>query len=110
MTKATKNAAAAKPAEKKAKSETAKSETGGKGAQMSTVLDAPKPNKDRAPREDGYGKKERQTPKEDINGRDEGVDKVYGVASRARWGGAETIQELSQDAAEAEQSADDNRE
>lgn len=81
-----------------------------KGAQMSTVLEAPKPNKDRAPREDGYGKKERQTPKEDINGRDEGVDKVYGVASRARWGGTESIHELSQDAADAEASADDNRE
>lgn len=88
----------------------AKVEKPAKGAQMSTVLEAPKPNKDRVPREDGYGRKERQTPKEDINGRDEGEDKVYGVASRARWGGSESIQELSQDAAEAEASADDNRE
>ncbi|QKW95609.1 hypothetical protein AXL3_08 [Stenotrophomonas phage vB_SmaS-AXL_3] len=82
-----------------------------KGAeQMSTVLEAPKPDKDRAPREDNYGKKERQTPKEDINARDEGKDKVYGVASRARWGGTETIQELSQDAQAAEESANENRE
>lgn len=79
-------------------------------AQMSTVLEAPKPDKDRAPREDNYGKKERQTPKADINAEDEGKDKVYGVASRARWGGTESIQELSQDAQAAEESANENRE
>lgn len=78
--------------------------------QLSTVLDAPKPDPDRAPREDNYGKKERQTPKPDINAEDEGEDKVYGVASRARWGGTESTQELSQDAAAAEQSAEENRE
>lgn len=90
-----------------------KAETKGKakGAeQMSTVLEAPKPDKDRAPREDNYGKKERQTPKPDINAEDEGKDKVYGVASRARWGGTESIQELSQDAQAAEESANENRE
>ena len=81
-----------------------------KTAQMSTVLEAPKPDKDRAPREDNYGKKERQTPKADINAEDEGKDKVYGVASRARWGGTESIQELSQDAQAAEESANENRE
>ena len=90
-----------------------KAETKGKakGAeQMSTVLEAPKPDKDRAPREDNYGKKERQTPKADINAEDDGKDKVYGVASRARWGGTETIHELSQDAQAAEESAEENRE
>lgn len=81
-----------------------------KGEQMSTVLSAPKPDKDRAPREDNYGKKERQTPKPDINAEDEGKDKVYGVASRARWAEGDDIQTLSQDAQEAEQSANENRE
>jgi len=94
----------AEQAEKKTKS------ANGKGEQMSTVLSAPKPDKDRAPRDDNYGKKERQTPKEDINSRDEGVDKVYGVASRARWADGNDIHQLSQEAAEAEQSAADNRE
>lgn len=82
----------------------------GKGEQMSTVLKAPKPDSDRAPREDNYGKKERQTPKEDINAQDEGKDKVYGVASRARWADGDDIHTLSQEAQEAEQSAADNRE
>lgn len=78
--------------------------------EMTTVLEAPKPDPDRAPREDDIGRRERRGPKKDINAEDEGQDKVYGVASRARWGGTETIHELSQDAQEAEQSANENRE
>lgn len=105
MAKATKKTAA------KADNDASKaSRKKGKSPQVSTVLDPPKPDPDRAPREDGYGRKERQTPKEDINGREEGEDKVYGVSSRARWGGTESIAELSADAAEAEQSAAENRE
>lgn len=73
-----------------------------KREQMSTVLNAPKPDKDRAPREDNYGKKERQTPKQDINAEGEGKDKVYGVASRARWGGDTSIHELTQESAQVE--------
>lgn len=90
-----------------------KAETKGKakGAeQMSTVLEAPKPDPDRAPREDDIGRRERRGPKKDINAEDEGQDKVYGVASRARWGSTETIHELSQDAQKAEQLANENRE
>lgn len=100
MAKATKTAAKAESKSKSAKG----------GTQMSTVLEAPKPDKDRAPREDDIGRKERQTPKEDINAQDDGKDKVYGIASRARWGGTESIQELSQDAQAAEESANENRE
>lgn len=110
MAKATKVAPKRATAAPKKDGDQAETSTKTKGAQMSTVLEAPKPDADRAPREDGYGRKERQTPKADINGEDEGKDKVYSVASRARWGGTESIHELSQDAAAAEESADDNRE
>lgn len=79
-----------------------------KAQQLSTVLDAPKPDPKRKEREDDYGRKERQTPKEDINARDDGKDTVYGIAGRARWGGTDTIHELSQDAAEAEAEASAN--
>lgn len=81
-----------------------------KGVQMSTVLEAPKPDKDRAPREDNIGKKDRRDLDFDINASDPGVDKVYGVASRARWGGNDDIHTLHQDAAAAEKSAEENRE
>ena len=103
MAKASKTTAtkAEKPAAKAKK---------GKSPQVTTVLDAPKPDPDRAPREDNYGRKERQTPKPDINGREEGEDKVYGISSRARWGGTESTQELAQDAQAAEESANENRE
>lgn len=78
--------------------------------QASTVLEAPKPDPARAPREDDIGRRERRGPKKDINAEDEGQDKVYSVASRARWGGTETIHELLQDAQAAEASAAENRE
>lgn len=110
MAKATKTApnTTRAPAAKKDGDQAETSTT--KGVQMSTVTKAPKPDADRAPREDGYGRKERQTPKADINAEDEGTDKVYGVASRARWGGSESIHKLSQDAAAAEASAAENEE
>lgn len=92
-----------KPAKKKSAVTT-------KAQQLSTVLDAPKPDPKRKEREDDYGRKERQTPKEDINARDDGKDTIYGIAGRARWGGTDTIHELSQDAAEAEASANENEE
>lgn len=106
MAKATKTAAkkTADNQEQKAERKAANAE------EMTTVLEAPKPDPDRAPREDDTGRRERRGPKKDINAEDEGQDKVYGVASRARWGGTETIHELSQDAQEAEQSANENRE
>lgn len=78
--------------------------------QVSTVLEAPKPDPARAPREDDIGRRERRGLKKDINAEDEGQDKVYGVASRARWGGTETVHELWRDAQAAEASAAENRE
>lgn len=82
-----------------------------KGAeQVSTVLDAPKPDPNRKEREDDLGRRERQTPKDDINARDDGKDTVYGIAGRARWGGTDSIHDLSQDAQAAEESAAKNRE
>lgn len=82
-----------------------------KGTQMTTVLDAPKPDKDRAPREDDIGKKDRRDVDVDINAEDPGPDKVYGVASRARWGGNEDVHTLHQDAAAAaERSAAEHEE
>lgn len=78
--------------------------------QASTVLQAPKPDPGRAPREDDIGRRERRGPKKDINAEGEGQDKVYSIASRARWGGTETIHQLSQDAQAAEASAAQNRE
>lgn len=95
---------AADKAEKQSKTKAANAE------EMTTVLESPKPDPDRAPREDDIGRRERRGPKKDINAEDEGRDKVYGVASRARWGGTETIHELSQDAQAAEESAAENRE
>lgn len=92
-------------AEKTAKADKAKG-----APQMSTVLDAPKPDKDRAPREDNIGKKERVDVDRDINAEDEGKDKVYGVASRARWGGNAPIAELAADASESERLANENQE
>lgn len=105
MAKANTTKAADKADPKASKTKAAKN-----AEQVSTVLDAPKPDPDRAPREDDIGRRERRGPKKDINAEDEGEDKVYGVASRARWGGTDTIHELSQDAQAAEESANENRE
>lgn len=109
MTKATRNAKPAKTTETQntelpsAKPDT-EERTTTSSPKMTTPLSAPKPDTDRAPRTDGLGKKERKGPKHDINTEDGGKDKVYGVSSRARWGGAD-LHELRQDAAAAEQSA-----
>lgn len=105
MAKASKTTA--KKAEKKP---AAKAEKSTGSPQVTTVREAPKPDKDRAPREDDIGRKERQDVAADVNAEEEGVDKVYGVSSRARWGNNDSIHELSQDAAEAEKSAAENRE
>jgi hypothetical protein len=78
--------------------------------QMSTVMSAPKPDPDRAPRTDNIGLKDRQDVDNRVNDEDDGPDKVYGIASRARWNNNGSTQELNAEAAEAEQSAADNRE
>jgi hypothetical protein len=97
-------------AQKKKAAPRAKKEDGASAQQVTTVLEPPVNDPERKPREDEIGKRERRGPKEDINAQEEGEDRVFSVASRARWGSPESTKELMDDARKAEDSAADNRE
>ena len=76
---------------------------------FSAVREAPKPDPAREQVDNELGRVERTGPAGDINAEEPGVDKIYGVASRARWGSDE-VHQLNQEAAEIEQGLSDAKE
>lgn len=104
---AKKNAGAAK-AHTKARTNKAAS------PKVTTVKAPPVEDPDRAPRtgSENLGFKERRVKEDDVGPNDvpEGEDRVFSVASRARWGNNESTHELMTDAADSAASAADNKE
>lgn len=73
-----------------------------KNKQFSTVKEAPVPDEGRAPYTPDEAKPRREHHNVDPNAEPAKEDRVYGVASRARWNGGEDITELHRESRQIE--------